>query len=53
MGKRQEALAERLTQIETRYRKQFSALDSLIASMNKTSAYLTQQLANLPGSSSS
>lgn len=53
LGKRQEALAERLTQIETRYRKQFSALDSLIASMNKTSAYLTQQLANLPGSSSS
>lgn len=53
IGKRQETLVNRLTQIEARYRKQFSALDTLIASMNKTSAYLTQQLANLPGSSSS
>lgn len=52
IGKREEALLDRLTQIEARYRKQFSALDSLVASMNKTSTYLTQQLANLPGSSS-
>ncbi len=52
LGKRQEALVSRLTQTEARYRKQFSALDGLIASMNKTSSYLTQQLANLPGASS-
>lgn len=52
IAKRQEALSDRLAQIETRYRKQFSTLDGLIASMNKTSTYLTQQLANLPGSSS-
>lgn len=52
IGKRQEALSNRLSQIEARYRKQFSALDGLVASMNKTSSYLTQQLANLPGASS-
>lgn len=52
LGKRQTALLDRLEQVESRYRKQFSALDSLVASMNKTSSYLTQQLANLPGASS-
>lgn len=49
IGKREEALISRLTQIEARYRKQFSSLDSLVTSMNRTSSYLTQQLANLPG----
>lgn len=52
LGKRQSALLDRLAQVESRYRKQFAALDSLVASMNKTSTYLTQQLANLPGASS-
>lgn len=46
--KSQTALSERLTKIEARYRKQFTALDTLLASMNKTSSFLTQQLANLP-----
>lgn len=50
---RQNVLSDRLTRIEASYRKQFTALDSLVASMNKTSTYLTQQLANLPGSTSS
>jgi flagellar hook-associated protein 2 len=50
--KRGEALQNRLVQVEKRYRAQFTALDSLIASMNQTSTYLTQQLANLPGASS-
>lgn len=50
----QEATLEtRLTTIEARYRKQFSALDTLIASLNSTSSYLTQQLASLSGTSSS
>jgi flagellar hook-associated protein 2 len=49
LGKRQEALAARLTQVEARYRKQFSSLDTLISSMNQTSSWLTQQLASLPG----
>ncbi|MBK6357473.1 MAG: flagellar filament capping protein FliD [Betaproteobacteria bacterium] len=53
LGKRQTALLDRLNQVEARYRKQFSALDTLVASMNKTSSYLTQQLANLPGAASS
>ncbi len=53
IGKRQTALTDRLTQVEARYRKQFSALDTLVASMNQTSSWLTQQLASLPGASSS
>jgi flagellar hook-associated protein 2 len=52
IGKRRDALALRLTKIESRYRAQFTALDGLIAGMNKTSQYLSQQLANLPGTSS-
>jgi flagellar hook-associated protein 2 len=48
-----ERLADRLTQIEARYRKQFTALDSLVASMNQTSSYLQRQLSSLPGASSS
>ena len=50
LGKRRTELSMRLTQIEARYRKTFSALDALVASMNTTSSYLTRQLANLPGS---
>ncbi len=42
-------LTERLTNIEDRYRKQFTALDTMIAGMKETSTYLTQQLAALPG----
>ncbi|MBK6631503.1 MAG: flagellar filament capping protein FliD [Betaproteobacteria bacterium] len=53
IGSRRDVLAIRLEQIEKRYRAQFTALDTMIASMTKTSDFLTQQLANLPGSSSS
>ncbi|MCF8150240.1 MAG: flagellar filament capping protein FliD [Burkholderiaceae bacterium] len=53
IGQRRDALSVRLLSIESRYRAQYSALDSLIAGMNQTSQYLTQQLANLPGTSSS
>jgi flagellar hook-associated protein 2 len=49
---RTDALNTRLTQIETRYRKQFSSLDTLLSRMQQTSQYLTQQLANLPSTSS-
>lgn len=45
---RRDALNVRLDLVEKRYRAQFTALDTLIANMNQTSAYLTQQLANLP-----
>jgi len=50
LDKRQEQLEARLAQTEKRYRAQFSALDTMLSSMNSTSAFLTQQLANLPGS---
>jgi flagellar hook-associated protein 2 len=42
------SLAARLVTVEANYRAQFTALDSMIASMNTTSTYLTQQLAALP-----
>ncbi len=47
IGKRREALTLRLASIEKRYRAQFTALDTLISSMQQTSTYLTQQLAGL------
>jgi flagellar hook-associated protein 2 len=49
LGKRRTELETRLINIEKRYRAQFTALDSMLSSMNQTSAYLTQQLAALPG----
>lgn len=38
-----EALNLRLAKIEARYRTQFTALDTMMANMQKTSQYLTQQ----------
>lgn len=52
LEKQATALSSRLTAIEARYRAQFTSLDTLIAGMKQTSTYLTQQLANLPGTSS-
>jgi flagellar hook-associated protein 2 len=43
-----EALALRMEQIEARYRRQFTALDSLLSQLQTTSSYLAQQLANMP-----
>lgn len=37
----------RLEQVEKRYRAQFTALDTMLASMQQTSSYLSQQLAAL------
>jgi flagellar hook-associated protein 2 len=48
---RASTLSDRLTRIEANYRKQFAALDTLVASMNDTSSYLTQQLSALTKSS--
>jgi flagellar hook-associated protein 2 len=48
IGKDKEALQLRMAQIEARYRKQFTALDSLLSQLQTTSSYLTQQLSNLP-----
>lgn len=44
-----EVIERRLDMIEKRYRAQFTALDTMISSMTKTSNFLTQQLASLPG----
>ncbi|MBI5461127.1 MAG: flagellar filament capping protein FliD [Gammaproteobacteria bacterium] len=40
----------RLELIEARYRSQFAALDSMLSGLQSTSAFLSQQLSNLPGS---
>lgn len=50
LDRRQEQMEARLEQIERRYRAQFAALDAMLGSMNSTSTFLSQQLANLPGS---
>ena len=39
----------RLASIETRYRKQFTAMDKLLGELQATGSFLNQQLANLPG----
>ena len=51
--KQQTALSTRLTRIEANYRKQFTALDTMLASMKNTSTYLTQQLASIASNSGS
>jgi flagellar hook-associated protein 2 len=43
----EERLLARLDKVEARYRAQFTALDTLMSSLNTTSTYLTQQLASL------
>jgi flagellar hook-associated protein 2 len=41
-------LDDRISSLEARLIRQFSALDILVAQFNQTSIFLTQQLANLP-----
>jgi len=45
--KQRDAFSARLVETEARYRKQFSALDTMIANLNSTQSFLTQQLASL------
>lgn len=47
LGKRRAAIETRLLSVEKRYRAQFTALDSMLSSMNQTSVYLSQQLSAL------
>jgi flagellar hook-associated protein 2 len=49
LDKQKTAIETRLTVLQARLLKQYTALDSLLSSMQSTSAYLSQQLANLPG----
>jgi flagellar hook-associated protein 2 len=44
-----EALNTRLQGLQERYLRQFNALDGLLAQLNSTSNFLTQQLNQLPG----
>jgi flagellar hook-associated protein 2 len=48
IGSRRTVLQARLDATQARYQAQFSALDTLLSSMNSTSTFLTQQLGNLP-----
>jgi flagellar hook-associated protein 2 len=48
LDERRDVLERRMTSVEARIRAQFVALDNMIASMNATQSYLTQQLAALP-----
>lgn len=47
LGERFATTESRIEQTVERYRKQFSAMDGMVAQMNQTSAYLTQQFAVL------
>ena len=44
------ALETRLAALQARYTRQFNALDSLLAQLQSTSNFLSQQLSTLPGS---
>ena len=48
-----DALATRMDDLQNRYLRQFNALDGLLAQMQSTGNFLTQQLAALPGAKSS
>jgi flagellar hook-associated protein 2 len=49
IGQQRDALNARLAELQTRYTTQFNALDTLLAQLQSTSSFLTQQLARLPG----
>lgn len=44
-----DSLDLRMEQVRARYLRQFTALDAMLAQMQQTSSYLSQQLASLPG----
>ncbi|HEY9102734.1 flagellar filament capping protein FliD [Chitinimonas sp.] len=53
LTKQLDKLSTRMDDLEKRYRAQFTALDVTISSLRNTSSFLSQQLAALPGASSS
>jgi flagellar hook-associated protein 2 len=53
LEKREESLEYRMTQIERRLFAQFSQLDTLLGSLQTTSAFLSQSLGQLPGANDS
>jgi len=44
------SLQDQMTQIEARYRAQFTSLDTYLSQWNTTGSYLTQQLSKLSSS---
>lgn len=48
LDKQRTAMAARLAVVQAHYQKQFSALDTMLGTMQTTSSFLTQQLAALP-----
>jgi len=48
IASRRDAFEERMTKVESNMRAQFISLDTMLSSMQNTSTFLTQQLANLP-----
>ncbi|WP_085298136.1 flagellar filament capping protein FliD [Cognaticolwellia mytili] len=44
-----EAFNIKMTSLEARLFAQYNAMDSLVAQLNNTGSYITQQLANMPG----
>lgn len=53
LEKQRTVINTRLVSVEARYRAQFSALDTAMASMQTTTSYLTQQLAQFSANSKS
>jgi flagellar hook-associated protein 2 len=49
IAEQRQKLSTRLSGIESRYRKQFTAMDALVGQLQATGSYLSQQLSNLPG----
>nr|WP_229506854.1 flagellar filament capping protein FliD [Pseudoduganella rivuli] len=47
IAKQKDAFNAKLVDIEARYRKQYTALDTALSSMNKTASFLTQQFASM------
>jgi len=47
LSAQREALDLRMTQLEARYMKQFTTLDTMMSGLSNTSAFLSRQLANL------
>ena len=52
-AEQREVLRVRLESLESRLLRQFNALDALVSELTTTSSFLTQQLGNLPGISTS
>lgn len=47
IGRQRSTIEKRLVSVEQNYRRQFTSLDTMLSSMNQTSVFLTQQLAQL------